>query len=368
MRRDSKFPDEEMIPLTSLERPGPTELEPDESSAGAPEVGSGQLRDGFGRALKNLRVSITDRCNFRCHYCMPEEGLVWLKREELLSYEEIERLVKIFVRIGIEEIRLTGGEPLVRRDVPALIEKLAPIEGIKSLSLTTNGFSLKSLCADLVAAGLQRINVSMDTPVREKFAHITRRDALPEVLAGLEECEKYPSLAPIKVNAVAMRDFSEEDVLAFAELARRKPYVVRWIEFMPLDADGQWDREDVLTGAEIRALIETKYPLVPISDSRIATAQRFAFADGAGEVGFINPVSEPFCETCDRIRLTADGQFRTCLFSRWETDLRSPLRDGSSDAEIEHTIRSAVWRKEMKHYINDPGFQPASRSMSQIGG
>ena len=351
-----------LIPLTPQ---GPAQID----VANPPiDWSDGVLQDSFGRAIKNLRVSITDRCNFRCHYCMPEEGLVWLKREELLSYEEIERLVKIFVNIGVEEVRLTGGEPLVRRDVPALIEKLAPIKGIKSLSLTTNGFSLKSLCGDLVAAGLQRINVSMDTPVREKFAHITRRDALPEVLEGLEECEKYPSLAPIKVNAVAMRDFSEEDVLAFAELARRKPYVVRWIEFMPLDAEGKWDREDVLTGAEIRALIETKYPLVPISDSRIATAQRFAFADGAGEVGFINAVSEPFCETCDRIRLTADGQFRTCLFSRWETDLRSPLRDGSSDEEIEHTIRSAVWRKEMKHYINDPGFQPASRSMSQIGG
>ena len=368
MRRDSKFPDEEMIPLTSLERPGPTELEPDESSAGAPEVGSGQLRDGFGRALKNLRVSITDRCNFRCHYCMPEEGLVWLKREELLSYEEIDRLVQIFVSIGIEEVRLTGGEPTVRANLPVLIEKLSRIEGLRSLSLTTNGFRLKELCGDLVEAGLQRINVSMDTPVREKFAHITRRDALPEVLAGLEECEKYPSLRPIKVNAVAIRGFTEDDVLAFAELARRKPYVVRWIEFMPLDADGQWDRDDVLTGEEIRSIIESRYPLVPVTDDRIATAQRFAFADGAGEVGFINPVSEPFCESCDRVRLTADGQFRTCLFSTWETDLRAPLRDGSSDEEVERIIRNAAWRKEMKHYINDPGFQRASRSMSQIGG
>ncbi len=328
----------------------------------------GPLHDGFGRLIKNLRVSVTDRCNFRCTYCMPEEGLVWLAREDILSYEEIERLSRIFVSIGVEELRLTGGEPLVRRDLPVLIEKLSKLEALKSLSLTTNGFSLKQMCADLVAAGLQRINVSMDTPVREKFAHITRRDALPQVLEGLEECEKNPQLSPIKVNAVAIRNFSEDDVLAFAELARRKPYIIRWIEFMPLDADQQWDRTDVLSGAEIRAIIETKYTLEPVTDDRIATAQRFRFVDGAGEVGFINPVSEPFCETCDRIRLTADGQFRTCLFSTWETDLREPLRSGGSDADVEKVIRTAVWRKEMKHHVNDPGFQPASRSMSQIGG
>jgi cyclic pyranopterin phosphate synthase len=299
---------------------------------------------------------------------MPEEGLQWLGRGDVLSYEEIERLVRLFVRIGVEEIRLTGGEPLVRADLPVLIEKLSQVEGLKSLSLTTNGFRLKELCKDLVAAGLTRINVSLDTPVREKFAHITRRDALPQVLAGLEECERYPQLRPIKVNAVAIRGFSEEDVLAFAELARRKPYVVRWIEFMPLDADGRWDRQDVLTGAEIRSIIESRYPLVPLGDDRIATAQRFAFADGAGEVGFINPVSEPFCDTCDRVRLTADGQYRTCLFSTWETDLRAPLRAGASDDELERVIREATWRKELKHHINDAGFQRASRSMSQIGG
>ncbi|MBI4570421.1 MAG: GTP 3',8-cyclase MoaA [Chloroflexi bacterium] len=347
------------------ERPGPSVLEPE----GAPATwDGGALGDGFGRPVKNLRVSVTDRCNFRCTYCMPEEGLQWLGRDDILSYEEIERLVRVFVRLGLEEVRLTGGEPLVRRDLPALIEKLSRIEGLTSLSLTTNGFALKELCGELVAAGLQRINVSLDTPVREKFAHITRRDALPQVLAGLEECERYPQLRPIKVNAVAIRGFSEDDVLAFAELARRRPYVVRWIEFMPLDADGRWDRQDVLTGAEIRSIIQSRYPLVPLGDDRIATAQRFAFADGAGEVGFINPVSEPFCDTCDRVRLTADGQYRTCLFSTWETDLRAPLRAGASDDELERVIREATWRKELKHYINDAGFQRASRSMSQIGG
>ncbi len=368
MRRDeSSTTDDLLIPLTPLDRAAPTVVE---SEDGLPQAfdGDGPLSDGFGRQLKNLRVSVTDRCNFRCTYCMPEEGLIWLKREQLLSYEEIERLVRIFVRIGIEEVRLTGGEPTVRRDLPVLIEKLSRIDGLKSLSLTTNGFRLKEMCGDLVEAGLRRINVSMDTPVREKFAHITRRDALPQVLAGLEECEKYPSLRPIKVNAVAIRGFSEEDVLAFAELARRKPYVVRWIEFMPLDADEAWDRDDVLSGAEIRGIIESRYPLVPIEDDRIATAQRFAFADGSGEVGFINPVTEAFCSTCDRVRLTADGQFRTCLFSTWETDLRDPLRSGADDAEVERIIREASWRKEMKHHINAADFQRASRSMSQIGG
>jgi cyclic pyranopterin phosphate synthase len=349
------------------DRQGPLELEP-ETPDMPQDWGNGPLTDGFGRELKNLRVSVTDRCNFRCTYCMPEEGLQWLGREDILSYEEIERLVRLFVRLGIEEVRLTGGEPTVRADLPRLIEKLSPIDGLKSLSLTTNGFRLKEMCRDLVEAGLQRINVSLDTPVREKFAHITRRDALPDVLAGLEECEQYPQLRPIKVNAVAIRGFSEEDVLAFAELARRKPYTVRWIEFMPLDADGRWDRSDVLTGTEIRAIIEARYPLVPVSDARVATAQRYAFADGAGEVGFINPVSEPFCATCDRVRLTADGDFRTCLFSVWETDLRTPMRSGANDADLEQLIRAAAWRKEMKHHINDAGFQRASRSMSQIGG
>ena len=338
-------------------------------SLGQPLVTSdAPLTDAVGRRLRNLRISVTDRCNFRCRYCMPEKGLIWLRRDEILSYEEIERLVRAFVRLGIEEVRLTGGEPLVRRDLPRLVEKLSRIDGLKSLSLTTNGFALKEMVKELVGAGLRRINVSLDTPVREKFAHITRRDALPRVLEGLEACEQYPELRPIKVNAVAIRGFSEEDVLAFAELARRKPYVVRWIEFMPLDAEGHWDREDVLTGEEIKSIIESRYPLVPIDDDRIATARRYAFADGTGEVGFINPVSEPFCASCDRVRLTADGQFRTCLFSTWETDLLTPLRTGASDAELEQIIRGAAWRKELKHHINDATFARASRTMSRVGG
>jgi cyclic pyranopterin phosphate synthase len=366
VRRETTLANHDLlIPLTPTDGRGPTVIDGEREPA---DWGTGPLVDGFGRRIRNLRVSVTDRCNFRCQYCMPEEGLAWLRRDDILHYEEIERLVRAFIRIGVEEVRLTGGEPLVRHDLPVLIQKLSAIPGLQSLSMTTNGYSLKEMCKELVEAGLDRINVSLDTPVREKFAHITRRDALPRVLAGLEECERYPSLRPIKLNAVAIRGFSEEDILALVELARRKPYVVRWIEFMPLDAEGEWDREDVLAGEEIRAIIESRYPLVRVEDERVATAQRFAFADGKGEVGFINPVSQPFCETCDRIRLTADGQFRTCLFATWETDFRGPLRAGASDEELERLIRSAVWRKQMKHYINDPGFQRASRSMSQIGG
>jgi GTP 3',8-cyclase len=266
------------------------------------------LRDGWGREIKSLRVSVTDKCNFRCRYCMPAEGLEWLPREEVLDYEEIARLVRIMAAMGVEEVRLTGGEPLARRNVPELVRQLAPIPGLTDLSLTTNGVLLDRLTAPLVEAGLKRLNVSLDSLSHVRFAEITRRDALDRVLAGLEEAERYPELRPIKVNCVAIRGFTEEEVPALAELARRKPYVVRFIEFMPLDADQAWSGDDVLTGAEIRALIEERWPLVEIPAKASSTARRFRFADGAGEIGFVNPVSEPFCSSCDRIRLTADGQ------------------------------------------------------------
>jgi cyclic pyranopterin phosphate synthase len=329
-----------------------------------------QLVDSYGRHIKSMRISITDKCNFRCTYCMPAEGLPWLKKAEILSYEEIERLTRIAVNIGIEQVRLTGGEPLVRRDVPDLIRQLRKIEGLRSLSLTTNGILLKQQAAALAAAGLNRINVSLDSLMREKFAQLTRRDQIDRVLEGLEELEKYPSIHPIKVNAVAIRDYSEEEVLDFVLLARRKAYVMRWIEFMPLDADQIWRKEDILTGAELKAIIENEYgPLVPITTGDPAeTARRYTFSDGIGEVGFINPVSEPFCASCDRIRMTADGQLRTCLFATVETDLRAVLRSGASDEEIATTIRRAVWNKELKHYIGDKRFKRANRSMSMIGG
>jgi GTP 3',8-cyclase len=326
------------------------------------------LRDSWGREIKSLRVSVTDKCNFRCRYCMPAEGLEWLERDELLSFEEIERLVRVLARMGVDEVRLTGGEPLVRRDLPTLVGLLARTPGVRDLSLTTNGVLLGRFAAPLVEAGLRRLNVSLDSLSHVRFAEITRRDALDRVLAGLEEAERHPQLRPIKVNCVAIKGFTEDEVPALAELARRKPYVVRFIEFMPLDADQAWRDDDVLTGGEIRALIEQRWPLEEVPAKASSTARRFRFADGAGEIGFVNPVSEPFCSTCDRIRLTADGQLRTCLFSRREWDLKTPLRDGSSDERLEELIRFAIAHKELKHKINDPGFVRASRSMSQIGG
>jgi GTP 3',8-cyclase len=326
------------------------------------------LVDSWGREIRSLRVSVTDKCNFRCRYCMPAEGLEWLPRDEVLSFEEIARLVRVLSEMGVDEVRLTGGEPLVRRDLPVLVSFLAVIPGVRDLSLTTNGVLLDRLAGPLVEAGLRRLNVSLDSLSHVRFAEITRRDALDRVLAGLEEAERYPELGPIKVNCVAMRGFTEEEVPALADLARRKPYVVRFIEFMPLDADEAWKEDEVLTGGEIRALIEERWPLVEIPAKPSSTARRFRFADGAGEVGFVNPVSEPFCSSCDRIRLTADGQLRTCLFSRREWDLKAPLREGASDDELAQLIRFAVRHKELKHKINEPGFVRASRSMSQIGG
>jgi GTP 3',8-cyclase len=328
------------------------------------------LVDSYGRRIKSMRISVTDKCNFRCTYCMPAEGLPWLKKAEILSYEELERIARVAVSIGIEQIRLTGGEPLVRRDVPELVRNLRKIEGLRSLSITTNGILLKQQAGALAEAGLTRINVSLDSLVREKFAKLARRDQMTRVLEGLEELEKYPSIHPIKVNAVAIREFSEEEVLDFAKLARNKAYVMRWIEFMPLDADQIWRKEDILTGAEIKAIIEAAYgPLVQITTGDPSeTARRYTFSDGIGEVGFINPVSEPFCASCDRIRLTADGQLRTCLFATEETDLRAVIRSAASDDDLADTIRRAVWNKELKHYIGDKRFKRASRSMSMIGG
>ena len=326
------------------------------------------LADGFGREIGSLRVSVTDKCNFRCRYCMPADGLEWLPKDEILTFEEIHRLVRLMAAMGVSEVRLTGGEPLVRRDLPSLVAMLARTPGVEDLSLTTNGVLLDRLAAPLVAAGLRRLNVSLDSLSHVKFAEITRRDALAKVLRGLEEAESHPELRPIKVNCVAVKGFTETEVPALAELARRKPYVVRFIEFMPLDADEAWDDDKVLTGAEIRALIEERWPLVEIPAKRSSTARRFRFADGAGEIGFVNPVSEPFCSTCDRIRLTADGKLRTCLFSRRDWDLKRPLREGIGDDELAELIRNAVSHKELKHRINEPGFVRPNRSMSEIGG
>jgi cyclic pyranopterin phosphate synthase len=326
------------------------------------------LFDGHGRPIEDLRVSVTDRCNFRCQYCMPAEGLPWLERAEVLTFEEIARVVGVCASMGVGDVRLTGGEPLVRRGFPELAAMLAEIEGVDDLSVTTNGFLLERDAEALVGAGINRFNVSVDSLQRDRFYALTRRDALPQVLRGLDALARFPEAFPIKVNAVALRDFTEEEVLPFAELARRSPYEVRFIEYMPLDADRAWTREQVLTGEEIRAAIGNVYPLEPLPREPSATARVYRFADGAGRIGFINPVSEPFCGDCNRIRLTADGRLRTCLFSLNETDLRGPMRDGADDDALMEIIRDAVWRKELKHNVGEPGFIQPQRTMSAIGG
>ena len=326
------------------------------------------LIDGHGRAIGDLRVSVTDRCNFRCQYCMPAEGLPWLERDDVLRFEEIERIVALMVSLGVRDVRLTGGEPLVRREFPRLAAMLAEIDGLEDLSLTTNGYLLERDAAALVDAGINRFNVSIDSLQRDRFFEMTRRDALPQVLAGLETLASHPEAHPIKVNAVAMRGFTEDEVLPFAEFAREHPYEIRFIEFMPLDADHAWSRDQVLSGDEIRAIIHAVHPLEPEPREPSATARVYRFADGRGRIGFINPVSEPFCGDCNRIRLTADGRLRTCLFSLNETDLRGPLRAGATDADLEQIVRDAVWRKELKHHVNDPGFVQPARTMSAIGG
>jgi cyclic pyranopterin phosphate synthase len=326
------------------------------------------LKDGHGRLIGDLRVSVTDRCNFRCQYCMPAEGLPWLERDEILTFEEITRLVGLFAQMGVHDVRLTGGEPLVRRDFPRLAAMLAQTAGVHDLSVTTNGYLLERDAEALVRAGINRFNVSVDSLQRDRFFELARRDALPQVLRGLERLAQYPDAHPIKINAVAIRDFTEEEALPFAEFARRTPYEVRFIEFMPLDADHAWTADQVLTGEEIRAAIDAVYPLEPQPRERHATARVYRFKDGKGKIGFINPVSEPFCGDCNRVRLTADGRLRTCLFSLNETDLRTPIRAGADDRELERIIRDAVWRKELKHHVGEPGFIQPARSMSAIGG
>jgi GTP 3',8-cyclase len=326
------------------------------------------LVDGHGRRISDLRVSVTDRCNFRCQYCMPADGLPWLERAEVLTFEEIHRLVSVMAPMGVTDLRLTGGEPLVRRDFPQLVELLAKVPGIEDLSLTTNAYLLERDADALVEAGITRVNVSIDSLQKDRFFQLTRRDSLPQVLRGLEAIARHERVWPIKINAVALRGFTEEEAIPFVEFARSTSFQVRFIEFMPLDGDHNWSPDQVLPGEELRAIINRVYPLEEAPREPHATARVFRFADGQGEIGFINPVSEPFCADCNRIRLTADGKLRTCLFSLHETDLREPLRAGASDEELESVIRDAVWRKELKHRVGEPGFRQPPRTMSAIGG
>ena len=331
------------------------------------------LIDQLGRKIDNLRISVTDRCNFRCLYCMPEEGMEWLPKEGILSFEELERVVRILAPMGIRKLRLTGGEPLLRRDLTQLISLLRSIEGIDDIALTTNALLLAEQAAALQKGGLDRVNVSLDSLLRERFEQITRRDALDRVLRGIEQAAKTFQ-GPLKINAVLMRGLNDGEIPAFAELARENGHIVRFIEYMPLDADESWSRSALVSGTEIRERIDrhvgesARLIEDPGRDPR-APASDYVFSDGApGKIGFINPVSEPFCENCNRIRITAEGKLRTCLFSQDETDLATLLRAGASDEDIAVAVRAAVHDKEPGHRINEPDFVRANRSMSQIGG
>ena len=334
----------------------------------ATEVEQRGLVDGFGRVATDLRVSVIDRCNFRCTYCMPAEGLPWLTREEVLTAAEIERLVRLLVAAGIREVKLTGGEPTVRPDLPDIVRRLRAIDPSLELSLTTNGYLLDRLAAPLAEAGLDRVTISCDSLLRHRFAEMTRRDALERVLAGLRAAGAA-GLRPIKVNCVVIGGTNDEEAVAFAELARRADVEVRFIEYMPLDAERRWERDKVVPSAVLRDRIHRVNPLVPANGNGPQPATVFRFADGApGRVGFIASVTEPFCETCNRIRITADGQLRACLFSLEETDLRTPLRAGVSDGELEELVRAAVGAKWAGHRIDHPDFVRPDRSMSMIGG
>ena len=324
-----------------------------------------QLIDTYGRVHRDLRISVTDRCNFRCQYCMPEEGMDWTPREELLTFEEIERLASLLVnKFGIESIRLTGGEPTVRANLSKLIEKLAKLD--VDLSLTTNGATLPLIAGDLYNAGLDRINISLDTLDRKRFESLTRRDNLKQVLHGIETA-KSVGFDPVKINMVVMKGVNDDEVLDFVSYGRENGLVVRFIEFMPLDADETWEKSKVMPQNEILDLISSKHDLEPLSRGS-SPAARWKFVDGPGEIGIIATVSEAFCDACDRIRLTADGKFRNCLFAIEEYDVRKLLRENAGDEKIIELFSHAVKQKWAGHQIGKSVFIRPSKSMSQIGG
>jgi GTP 3',8-cyclase len=324
------------------------------------------LVDGFGRVHRDLRISVTDRCNFRCTYCMPAEGLDWMPRDDLLTYEELTRVARVCVeRFGFDGIRLTGGEPTVRANLPVLIEQLSSL-GV-DLSLTTNGTTLTNLASALVSAGLERINISLDSLQRERFEQITRRDELDKVLEGIDAAVRA-GLAPVKINCVVMRGVNDDEIVDFARFGRERGVTVRFIEFMPLDAQGEWTNEQVVTKAEIVAAIGDVFPLEPVAERESDPAARWRYVDGGGEFGVIPSVTEAFCESCDRVRLTADGMLRHCLFATRELDLRTLLRNGATDDDLAEAITAEVGAKWAGHQINQVHFIRPARSMSQIGG
>ena len=327
------------------------------------------LIDPFDRTVRDLRISITDRCNFRCTYCMPEEGMKWLPREDLLTYEELTRVARVCVeRFGFESVRITGGEPTVRAHLPVLVRSLADL-GV-DLAMTTNGATLSHQAADLARAGLRRINISCDSLRADRFASITRRDALPQVLAGVDAAVAA-GLDPVKINCVLVRGLNDDEILDFAAFGRKAGVEVRFIEWMPLDGGGQWSSEQVVSATEIVEAIDAVWPLIAPDGNRArdaAPAESYTYADGAGDVGVIASVTRPFCGSCDRIRLTAEGHLRNCLFSVRETDLRSIMRGGGSDDDLSAAIESEVGRKWAGHSIGQVHFIRPDRSMSQIGG
>ncbi len=327
------------------------------------------LKDSYGRAIRDLRISITDRCNFRCFYCMPKEAMEWQPKTEILTYEEIVYLTEIFVSLGITKLRVTGGEPMVRRDVESLIRQLARIEGVEDLAMTTNAHFLRGRAQGLKDVGLERITVSLDSLTPDRFALLTGRNELSQVLDGIDAAIEA-GLQPVKVNCVAIRGINDDQAIRFAEFAREKGVRVRFIEFMPLDNGKIWRREMVVPGEELRKRIDAIYPLERVKSENLSeTARRWRFADGApGEVGFINPVTQPFCGHCSRIRLTADGMIRTCLFSTVEHNIKRLLRGGAAREELMDFIVATVEKKEDRHHINDPEFVQPLRTMSCIGG
>jgi GTP 3',8-cyclase len=349
---------------------------------------AGLLADSQGRILRDLRVSLTDRCNFRCLYCLPETEAAqnfyrghwarlpnpapivqqWVPKSHILSYEEIERVIRVAAELGIQKIRLTGGEPLLRPEVEHLVALVAKIPGIADLAMTTNGFLFLQKARALREAGLRRVSFSLDSLDRDNFKKITGRDGLNEVLQSIALAQEL-GFHPVKVNAVIIRDINDHEIEALAGFARERNLSLRFIEFMPLDSARAWQKEMVVPGGEVLQRLRARFDLRPApSDNPSATAKRWAFPDGRGEIGIIAPVSEPFCGHCNRIRLTADGKIRTCLFSVTEHDLRSRLRNGSSDDEIGEWLKGVVWQKEARHHIGEPEFVPPPRSMSCIGG
>lgn len=329
----------------------------------------GPLIDSFGRVHTNLRISVTDRCNIRCFYCMPQEHIRFKPRRELLTFEEIERFVRVVAGLGVVKLRITGGEPLVRAEVHKLIAALARVPGIVDLAMTTNGMLLAEQAEALKAAGLQRLNISLDAMSESTFVRIARRPGLPKVLEGIAAARRH-GFRQTRLNAVAIRGLTEDEILPLVDFARQSELELRFIEFMPLDADGLWQHDNVLDGDEIRARIEAEFgPLIPAL--RLDSSQPavdYHFADGRGGVGFINPVTRPFCGDCNRLRITAEGQVRNCLFSSVEWDARAVMRGGGSDRQLIDLVRDCVGAKKPGHGIDEPDFLRPARPMYQIGG